>query len=118
MKLGAINILCIEDIKVMRSIDDILYEEDNTEKEDDAEKKDDGELQTSKKNEGSPAAKAYKSSSMSQQEISNKTGISKAEISKYKSSDPDIHRDPSVKSLEKLSRAGVNIRQMLPNLFK
>jgi len=132
MKLMAINSLCIEDLKVMDLLlsgrgDVLLEEDDEGEGEDkgEGEKKEGGEKEEpvgpgpgTKKNEGSPAAKAYGGSGMSQQEISNKTGISKAEISKYKSSEPEIHRDPSVKSLEKLAKAGVNVRQMLPQVFK
>lgn len=113
MKLSGLHNLHVEDMTLPLT----LCEDD--EKEDKKEKSDEksGSGTGGKKNEGSPAAKAYKGTGLSQQEIADKSGLSKAEISKYKSKDPDIHRDPSVDSLKRLAKAGVNVRQMLPDLF-
>lgn len=110
MKLSGLHSLMVEDF----SLGIMEADEDEDTKEDEGEDKNVGD----KKHEDSPVAKAYRASGMSQQEIADKTGLSKAEISKYKSDDPDVHRDPSIKSLERLNKAGVNVQQMLPGVFK
>jgi ribosome-binding protein aMBF1 (putative translation factor) len=71
-----------------------------------------------KKNEQSPAAKAYKATGLSQDEIADKAGVDKSTISRYKSKDPDIQRTPSVKTLKSLAnKANVSVKQMLPDLL-
>lgn len=110
MKLCGLHRLLVEDLAFSP-----ILEADEEEKTDE---KSEVPGAGAKKHEDSPAAKAYRASGMSQQEIADKAGLSKAEVSKYKSSDPDVHRDPSVKSLERLAQAGVNVRQMLPRVFR
>jgi hypothetical protein len=112
MRLSGLHILYVEDLSLPLPV---------LEDEKDGEDKDDKDNKGSKnigntKNQNTPAGRAYKDTGLTQKEISRRTGISEPEISKYKSDDPDIARDPSIKSLKRLSKV-VNVKQMFPKIL-
>lgn len=111
MKLSALHVLCVEDLSFP-----IILEAEDEDKDKDKKEAGSGTNVGSAKNQNTPAGRAYKDSGLSQQEISKRTGISEPEISKYKSKDPKIHRDPSIKSLKRLAKV-VNVKQMFPNIL-
>lgn len=70
-----------------------------------------------RKNEGTPIAKAYKSSNLPQQQIAKKVGVHPSTISRYKSKKEGTMRRPSFNTLKKLaSVVGARATAMFPEL--
>lgn len=70
-----------------------------------------------RKNEGTPIAKTYRTSGMSQQEIAKKAGVDQSTISRYKSKAKGIERKPSFDTLKRLSSVvGARASSMFPEL--
>lgn len=70
-----------------------------------------------RKNEGSPAAKAYRGSGKSQEIIAKKAGVHPSTISRYKSKEAGIERKPSFDTLKRLTAAvGSRASSIFPEL--
>jgi hypothetical protein len=112
MKLSAMHVLLVEDLAFP-----IIMEADD-EGGDKEEKKPEKSKQAGegggKKNEDSAAARAYHAAGFDkQQDLADRTRLSKATISKYKSSDPKVHINPSADALKRMAKAGVNPNEIL-----
>lgn len=70
-----------------------------------------------RKNEGSPIAKTYRTSGMSQDEIAKKANVHPSTISRYKSKQKGVERKPSFDTLKRLtSVVGARASSMFPEL--